>query len=190
MLFPNSNDFFHCPDLTFKLNMPSYLHIALAQQQSWEVAMNQVIFAPFQNPRRAIGTQNLNGCTAVAVISQYGAILAHIPPAPYPTHDPHLGIQNLERLMNQLVSLYHTHAYAFPAGGTSLVVGAFYGGSPALPHHLERIRSILLAQGLTPLLRMYNVTLGGHPGPAQGTVFIDARSGRVTVYVEDQPLGI
>ena len=152
--------------------------------------MNHVIFVPFQGQIRAIGTQNLNGCTAVAIISPLGAILAHIPPMPYPSQDPNIGMQNLIRLMDQLLSLYRTHAYAFPTGGTSLVVGAYHGGSPALPHHLQQIRSILLAQGLIPLLRMYNVTLGGHRGPAEGTVFIDARTGEVTVYVEDQPLGI
>lgn len=168
----------------------SQFQVALSQQSAWEVGMNQVIFAPFQGRRRAVGTRNLNGCTAVAIFSQHGAIMAHIPPMPYPTSDPNVGMQNLERLMNQLISLYRTHASAFPTGGTSLVVGAYYQNSAALPHHLERIRTILSGDRLIPLLRMYNVTLGGHQGPAQGTVFIDASSGQAAVYVEDQPLGI
>lgn len=150
--------------------------------------MNQVLFVPFQGPIRAVGTQNLNGCTAVAIISNYGAILAHIPPLPYVTTNPHVGMQNLQARVAEMMAAYQQHVDYFPAAASSLVVGAFFGGQAALPHHLEHIRVSLTQRGLIPRLRLYQVTAGGHPTPAQGTVFIDARWGPPVVYVENQPV--
>lgn len=46
------------------------------------------------------------------------------------------------------------------------------------------IRSLLQQHGLSPILKTYNASLGGHPTLAQGTVFIDAKSGSPLVYIE------
>jgi Protein of unknown function (DUF3723) len=50
----------------------SRFHLALANGQAYEVGMNCVQFLQFApNGMRAIGTQNLNGCTAVAIVSSF-----------------------------------------------------------------------------------------------------------------------
>jgi len=77
----------------------SIFYNAIAERRTREVHMNDVAFTPFAGAIRAIGTQNLNGCTAVALFSPYGAILAHITPVPYPSPDLGLGLRNLDTLM-------------------------------------------------------------------------------------------
>ncbi|KAJ9386284.1 hypothetical protein DTO063F5_3798 [Paecilomyces variotii] len=167
----------------------SLLHAALSNHQAYEVGMNEVQFLPFTpSGIRAIGTQNLNGCTAVAIVSPFGAILAHIPPIPYPTTDPNVGIANLQAKMATVLSYYDQHPTIFPPGSTSLVAGATIEGEIALEHHIIYIRQTLVQRQLTQHFAIYTVTLGGHGTPAQGTVFIDARQGQGTpqVYVEDR----
>jgi hypothetical protein len=164
----------------------SRFHAALQAQQTYE-PMNEVWFRQFiPNGIRAIGTRNLNGCTAVAIVSPFGAILAHIPPQPYLTTDPQAGIQNVRAKMMEVVAHYQQNQALFPPGRSSLVVGAIFGGSVALPEHISVIRGILHQYGLVPGLAFYEVTAGGHPTPAKGTVFIDARQGLPLVYVEDR----
>lgn len=149
--------------------------------------MNQVQFTAFiPNSIRAIGTRNLNGCTAVAVVSPLGAILAHIPPLPYSTQDPNAGLQNVQAKMGEVVFLYQQNQAFFPPGRSSLIVGAIFGDAVALPDHLNCIRGLLAQNGLTPSLALYEVTGGGHLDAAKGTVFIDARQGSPFVYVEDR----
>jgi hypothetical protein len=150
--------------------------------------MNQVLFTPFHpsSPRRAVGTRNLNGCIVVAIVSSLGAILAHIPPQPYPTLDPAVGPQNVQAKMSEVVALYQQHASYFPPGGSSLVVGPFFQGQIALSHHLDQIKAVLTQHGLTSALALYEVSPGGHPSLAQGTVFMGARQGPTAIYVEDR----
>ena len=65
---------------------PSMLKLAMDQNEVKMVAINQVDELIFENkPRsqsRAIGTLGLNACTAVILVSQKAAILAHIAPLP------------------------------------------------------------------------------------------------------------
>lgn len=164
----------------------SYFQNALNQLATWEVGMNQVLFVPFNDEIGALGTQNLNGCTAVVIASPKGAILAHIPPIPYPTFDSTIGMQNLDRLMDQMISLYCMHATMFSFTETAaLIVAPYYEGELALEHHLHRIESILQANALPPFVNLYSVSLGGHTKPADGTVFIESWPQQVSVYVED-----
>ena len=151
--------------------------------------MNQVRFTQF-SAVQAVGTQNLNGCTAVAVVSNFGTILAHIPPLPFPTPNPDAGIQNLRARMAEVVTLYQHYQNLFPPGAASLVVMAIFGGQIALPDHIHETRQILSQYNLTPKFSVYEVTQGGHPGPAAGTVFIDARQGQPVVYVEDRQVNL
>jgi hypothetical protein len=167
----------------------SRFHSALASGQAYEVGMNRVRFLQFTlNNIRAIGTQNLNGCTAVAIVSPFAAILAHIPPMPYPTSDPNVGMANLQTQMAAVFTLYGQNRTLFPTGTTSLVVGATIEGEIALDHQIAYVRQTLTQRQLTHHFAVYPVTMGGHGTPAQGTVFIDARQGQGTpqVYVEDQ----
>lgn len=165
----------------------SIFHNAIAEGRTREVHMNDVGFTSFAGAIRAIGTQNLNGCTAVSLFSPYGAILAHIPPVPYPSPDPGLGLRNLDTLMGRFITLYQQNSAMFPRGSTTIIVGGAVENRPTLDHHLSRIRVHLAGQGLeAPALRLYEVTFSGLRRPADGTVLIDSRSGAVAVYVEDR----
>lgn len=86
----------------------------------------------------------------------------------------------------EVVTYYQQNQACFPPGKSSLVVGAIFGGSVALPEQVHTVRGILQHHELLPDLASYEVTAGGHPTPAQGTVFIDARQGSPLVYVEDR----
>jgi hypothetical protein len=174
----------------YKRNMTgSRFHAALQAHQTYEVGMNEVRFCPFPpHGIRAIGTQNLNACTAVAVISPYGAILA--PPQPYPTSDPHIGQLNVRAKMMEVINYYHQNQALFPPQSSSLVVGAIFAGEPALPDHLHMVPGILNQYGLVANLAYYHVTGGEHPTSAQGTLFTDARQGLPLVYVEDRHIPI
>lgn len=163
----------------------SRFHGALQANQTDEVQMNQVRFTQF-SAMQAVGTQRLNGCTAVAVVSNLGTILAHIPPLPFATPNPHAGIQNLRARMTEVVALYQQHHNLFRPEAASLVVMAIFGGQIALADHIHEIRQILSQYNLPPKFSVYEVTQGGLQGPAAGTVFIDARHGPPVVYIEDR----
>jgi hypothetical protein len=63
----------------------SRFQAAINTGQTYAVGMNHVQLLIFNlSPVRAIGTRDLNGCTAVAIISPLAAILAHIPPPTIP----------------------------------------------------------------------------------------------------------
>lgn len=165
----------------------SRFHAAIDDGQTHEVGMNQAQLVIFGKSNiKAIGTQHLNGCTAVAVVSPFAAILAHILPQPYPTTDSSVATRNLQARMTEVLTLYQQNRAYFPQDSTSLVVGARFGGVTALPDQLDMINHLLRENGLTVFQKEYNVTEGRHKTAAQGTVFIDARSGTPVVYVEDQ----
>ncbi|PYI02689.1 hypothetical protein BO78DRAFT_389980 [Aspergillus sclerotiicarbonarius CBS 121057] len=74
-----------------------------------DIAMNEVAFVPFRRELRIFRIQPLNGSTVVVMLSTHGAILANIPPLPYLTHDPNIGLQNLDRRMDEFLALYEEY---------------------------------------------------------------------------------
>ena len=93
---------------------PSMLKLAMDQNEVKMVAINQVDELIFENkPRshsRAIGTLGLNACTAVILVSQKAAILAHIallpPGAPMtPTAGDDNGRAKMQDLRSRVVRL-------------------------------------------------------------------------------------
>ena len=167
----------------------SRFRAARTARQTHEVVMDTVKLLVFsQDPNRpAIGTKDLNSCTAVAIVSPYAAILAHIPPQPYPTDDPNLGMWNVQSRMNGVIHLYHHNRAYFPPNRTySIVVGGTYNSDFVLYDQVKQIRDMLRQNHLEPMMKVYEVHLNGHASPAQGTVFIDARSGSPIVFVEDE----
>ena len=161
--------------------MASRFHLVEEANRVVEVRMNDVRFISFRDGIRAIGTQNLNGCTAVGPFSPAGAIMTHIPPNP----DPGLAIANLRRLMGQFISLYHQHLAQFPNAATTIVVGAVYEEMPALEDHLAEIDIILSRERIILIPWTYNVRPSDEREPVEGTFLIDASSGAVAVYVDD-----
>ncbi|KAE8349692.1 hypothetical protein BDV28DRAFT_140665 [Aspergillus coremiiformis] len=165
---------------------------ALAANAAREVHMDKVEFISFENGQaiKAIGTQNMNGGTVVAVVSKKGAVLARIPPLPRPTLDPNVGINNVREKMAEFVDHLTNHReLCGPERKMSLIVCAVWLAEAALPHHIQVINTILrdkLEHHPQPQIWPYEVRPGGQIQANQGTVFIDGRNGVPQVYVENR----
>ncbi|KAJ9400281.1 hypothetical protein DTO282F9_2749 [Paecilomyces variotii] len=70
---------------------------ALGRGQAYEVHMNKVGSVSFDQAPKAIGTKNLNSCSAVMMVSVKGAILGHISPLPTITNDPSAGENHIKK---------------------------------------------------------------------------------------------
>jgi hypothetical protein len=167
---------------------------ALQRGEAHEVAMDEVRFIAFtEQSLRCIGTRNLNGCTAVMVVSQYGAILSHIPPRPVTTrHDiPEAGDQHCAEKMNEMVAAYHENRRYFPADEPSWVVSALWEDKIALLSQRHIIEMKLREIGLDTAGANYMAVMPPQSHDStKGTVFIDARvNGFPRVYVEDILVG-
>lgn len=158
---------------------PGFLDRLRAENKVEEVRMGAVKFVSFQQ-KDAIGTAGLGSCSAVVLASTLGAILAHIPPLPFQSPDPHAGDVNAQRMMSQVQILYNNNRNYFPLA-TTRVICAVYMGQVALPSQVQIMKNSLQAIGLTPILKQYSVP--GNPNvPGQGTVVVT--SGPV-VYHDD-----
>ncbi|TAQ86989.1 hypothetical protein B7494_g4696 [Chlorociboria aeruginascens] len=150
--------------------------------------MNKVKFLAFRKSKvSSIGTANLNGCSAVMIVSRYGAILAHIPPRP-PNSDPndrHAGDRNTRARMDEVKALYTKHNKFFPAGTNSWVACAVYRGQLALPDQEKILQDGLDGLGFKQPFVTYVAGLEESSFTGQGTVFIDGSKAMPVVYVED-----
>ena len=164
---------------------------AVADGRAIEVHMDEVIFVDFaRGSVRCVGTAQLNGLTAVAIASPYGAILAHIPPHPdRDRNNPYAGDNHVEEKMREFISLYRQFQSYFPTGMSTWVVSPMYQGKIALPDQRDIIESKLQEVGLAPGDSTYFVVRSTDPrGPGKGTVLIDATGDIPIVYVEDRRL--
>ena len=162
---------------------------AVVDRHAIEVHMDEVMFVDFaRGSIRCVGTAQLNGCTAVAIASPYGAILAHIPPHPNrDRNNPYAGDNHVEEKMKEFVSLYRQFQSYFPAGMSTWVVSPMYQGEIALPDQRDIIERKLQEVGLAPGDSTYFVVRSTDPrGPGKGTVLIDAREEVPIIYVEDR----
>ncbi|GKZ37206.1 hypothetical protein AbraIFM66950_008663 [Aspergillus brasiliensis] len=166
---------------------------AMADGEAVEVHMNKADFVSFADGqlKRSIGTRNLNSCTAVALVSKKGAMLAHITPLPGPTNDPDAGENHVRERMTEFLDLYVAQKdfRLSPDVKKSGVVCGIYMGQVALPDQVIFIESVLLENledNPRPKLIPYSIDLGGHSRAAEGTVFIDGRHPTPKVYVEDE----
>ena len=135
----------------------------------------------------SLGAMNLNGGTAVAIVSEAGAILAHISPrAAFSDPQQATGDDHALEMMRHVRRLFEIHRRSFDNQGTySVVIYGMYGGEVALPDQLRIISDGLMIWGITPRHAPYEVTPANQRGPAAGTVLIDGRYGHPALYVED-----
>lgn len=154
------------------------------------VAMDDVQFLAFhQSTISAIGTEGLSGCSVVMITSQFGSILAHVPPRPSMANpqDLHAGDRNVRALMNRVANLYAQHRNNFAEADT-FVVCALYAGNVALPDQKRIIEGNIAQMGLLSSGHFYDVP-PDRSNPGQGTALIDSkdRVGRKpAVYLEDK----
>ncbi|RMJ21688.1 hypothetical protein PHISP_07437 [Aspergillus sp. HF37] len=151
------------------------------------VTMNAVQFIAFQQPKpTCLVTEGLNGCSAIAIVSQHAAILAHVVPRLSTVSDnPHEGDQNMQARMNEVAALFRHYSNSF-GGNRACVVYAVMGGSTALPDQKAIIDRTLQTLGLDYTNCPYIVVPTASRQPGHGTIVIDARSGSPKVYVDDE----
>lgn len=152
--------------------------------------MNEIKFLPFgENGFTSIGTANLNGCSAIMILSNFGAILGHIAPLP-DNHagNPAAGDEHAKSKMSLLQSLYTSNQRYFPTGSDGWVVCAMFDGEVALPDQQRIFERVLTDLHLPCSLRTYTVAATrarSEESPGKGTVFISGNGNSPTVYVED-----
>ncbi|KAF3482484.1 uncharacterized protein GIQ15_05243 [Arthroderma uncinatum] len=152
------------------------------------VMLNMVVGIEFDDPRHnCLVAENLNGCTAVVIISDHAAVMANILPRPtiYDS-DPYIGDKNMKEKVVELVEFISRHRDKFPLYACwAWVIYAVLDGETGLPGQKGIINDVLTTMGISRADHPYSV-LVGRPRPAgQGTVVIDARSGRPEVYIDD-----
>ncbi|KAI9036325.1 uncharacterized protein KD926_002089 [Aspergillus affinis] len=168
---------------------------AVSTGQALNVPMNKAGFVSFINDgKKAIGTGNLNGCTAIMIVSKRGAILAHISPLPYPTTDAQAAKNHTREQMGKLLDILRNEKdfRLAPDVKTSGIVCGVFEGTIALPDQKNLIEDILLENledNPMPRVLKYNIQEPAARSPAAGTVFIDGSGPEPKVYLEDVDQG-
>ncbi|KAF2753938.1 hypothetical protein EJ05DRAFT_504535 [Pseudovirgaria hyperparasitica] len=132
-----------------------------------------------------IGTDNLGSCSVIVIVSSKGAMLGHVAPRPDDSSedDPYAGNNHVESFMDRMLSKYKKHRKAL-GDSSSLVICAIYKSSVALLEQQQIMERKLSDKGLSvDLTETYNVPTGNDHDD-RGSVFVDATSGEIKVYVE------
>ncbi|KAI9823639.1 MAG: hypothetical protein M1832_002420 [Thelocarpon impressellum] len=154
--------------------------------------MGQTRFIPFRShEERAVGTQGLAGCTAVMVVSPYGAIVSHVPP----TSLPHVAADAIRTCY-----LENQQRGYFPAASATIFGARFSDQEEGEPPVLTVPPTVLIvgqqasqmADELAHLgipVRQYSYDpfqeLDEYPG--RGTVLVDSwGESTIDVYVDDE----
>lgn len=168
----------------------SLLELSVRQGTAYKVAMNEFKFLRFgDNGITSIGTANLNGCSAVMVLSAFGAILGHIAPLPDDHSDRSTaGDDHARSKMDLLRSLYTANKRYFPTGSNGWVFCAIFEGEVGLPDQQKIFQDSLVNLGLPYSFRTYTAAATRHrrgTTAGQGTVFIQSNGKNPLVYIED-----
>src|ERR1700744_565508 len=91
---------------------------------------------------RFVCTQDLNGCSAVLIVSTKACIIAHIPPLPSYTNDPYIGASNVRYMMERVLSTFMEHRHLF-VECQSWVIVATWGGQLALPEQASILEATI-----------------------------------------------
>lgn len=152
------------------------------------VEMDDIKFRRFRSGGPgSLGTMNLNGGTAIAIVSEAGAILAHIMPRlAFDNPKKATGDDHVMEMMTKVQHFLNMRRTAFIDRGTySVVIYGMYEGEVALPDQLQIISDGLESWGITAKYVSYEVTPAYQRGPAAGTVLVDGRYEQAALYVED-----
>lgn len=151
------------------------------------VPVNAVRFMAFQSAgQTCLVTHGLNSCSAIAIVSQHAAILAHIAPQPATnSNNPYAGDQNMQARMNEVATLFTSYSTYFQ-GNHVWVVYAVMGNWIALPDQKAIIDRTLEGLGLNYTNCPYTVVPGLYRPPGHGTVVVDARNGTPEVYIDER----
>lgn len=148
------------------------------------VAMNAVRFMAFQAGQMCLITEGLNSCSAVAIVSNQAAILAHIAPREPGSTSPHAGDDNMRARMGEVAALFSRHASYFQ-NTRVWVVYAVLGNHMALPDQKAIIDQTLSSLCLTFTNIPYTIIPGVYRPDGKGTIVIDARTGIPEVFIDN-----
>jgi hypothetical protein len=122
---------------------------------------------------RFICTQDLNGCSAVVIISSIACIIAHIPPLPTYTDDPYIGTNNARFMMERVRATFQANRAYFPECHSWVIV-ATWGGQLALPEQASILEATIDQQlGIPRRTVTYTALPRGAPrNELKGTVIV------------------
>lgn len=137
-----------------------------------------------------VGTQDLNGCFAVVVISEAtkAVLFAHIAPrlGTDDATDTGSGKRHTYRMMSQVVDKYRSQEASFPTGSVSWTVFARYQGEVALRDNLNIVRQALHTLGLPEATSGYDILpLMATRPRGHGEVFVGFSSRRCIKGIEN-----
>ncbi|KAL9124301.1 MAG: hypothetical protein Q9217_006356 [Psora testacea] len=170
---------------------PSMLQNARGQGELRLVSMNEVKYLRFEPKAKiCLGTENLNSCTAVVILSKNAAILGHFSPRPPSANaNTAAGDAHIKAKMGEVRTLLSQHLqdFAQKPGSTGIVAYAVYMGVTALQSQKAYIEAQFAAWKMQLKSIPYHVLEADDPRePAKGTLLIVPKDGRVDVYVEDK----
>lgn len=134
-----------------------------------EVPANDASMVEWSDDMRFIATAKLNACTAVAIVSEYGAILAHIAPlvaSPGGTSVIKQGEVNHQDLLKQITDLYDAGLEngTFPPASSFVLAGNAEDNSLINPAAVKTIRECLVGLGLPIKEATYRTFASGKHG--------------------------
>ena len=158
------------------------------------VGVNEVKIIAFgaqaSNRPTTLGVRYLSACSVIGVVSDLGAILAHVGPNIHGSADEDSGsfIRLAHIIMNTVQTLYQKHSSMFTESTNAYLIYAILDNNISSPEHVEIFRTRLGQMGL-PLLKEfpYVPSPPATQGESRGTVWIKKEEGRpTTVYLEDK----
>ena len=171
---------------------------AAKARQLLEVPMNQCKTLMPDDPLKFIGTQDLNGCTAVVILGK-AIMLSHIAPLPPASKgadtDPQRKIGPTESpdfftsMLRSMIAYVELNGDLFPKRTTGWGIYAVINNEDALPEREEIAERLFTAAGLPskPLFYM-TTTAVARRGPASGTVIAGKKGEATALWVEDKPI--
>ncbi|KAI9733270.1 MAG: hypothetical protein M1834_003354 [Cirrosporium novae-zelandiae] len=159
-----------------------------------KVEMNEVQFLRFrENNKNSFVTVDLNNYSAVAIVSQSAAIIAHIAARPNTSHmnNPQEGDQNVQAKMDEFAAFFNQQRNFFSPGQRTWVISALYAGDIAMSDHKAIIERNIKRMELSYANVAYLELKRELPlSAAQGTIFIDARKESPIVYVGNNRINL
>ncbi|KAK3672621.1 hypothetical protein LTR78_007433 [Recurvomyces mirabilis] len=147
------------------------------------VPMNQAGHCTWDR-RRYLATQQLNGCTALALVSSEAGILVHIAPINPNLHGKdapgNAELDNARGLLQQVITVYNTYTRmgVFP-DPSAITVLAIHEGRVAVPVHIKLIQGILTHLSIPSTVHQYGTKQGGEArSESDNSVVVEGEKGR------------
>jgi len=157
------------------------------------VGINKVKFVPFpKKPTKgqicSAGIRQLSACSVVIVVSELGAIVAHIGPNEEGATEPNSYLRLTWKMMNNVARLYQDNSRCFSESTRPFVVVATFEGSIVVPEQVDIMVSSLMEIKLVPQLVKRPIQPAVDDSSPEGTILVLGGSSTFKVFVEDEVL--